>query len=319
MAEPLIILCPLRSFSSVTCGILGQHPDLYGLPELNLFVADTVGDFLMLHRQKERPQGLHGLKRTLAQLHAGVQTEETVMDARRWLNERQDWTTGQLYEYILEAVAPRIGVDKSPITVMRRDHMERAYAMFPQANFLHLTRHPVSAKRSIQDFFTKRSEVVRTKQPAEGKGQGHPPSMADSFEKLVQTHIDQVMDPFKLWLDTHRRIIDFTDQLPAGQSMRIQGEVLLSDPDLYLPQIAEWLGVRTDEEAVEAMKHPENSPYASLGPLGARFGNDVKFLKSPKLRQGKVIPPTLEDDQSLFLGQDYSSEIVDLGHLMGYV
>ena len=30
----------MRSYSSLVCGMLGQHPSLFGLPEVNLFAAD---------------------------------------------------------------------------------------------------------------------------------------------------------------------------------------------------------------------------------------------------------------------------------------
>ena len=76
--------------------------------------------------------------------------------------------------------------------------------------------------------------------------------------------------------------------------MRIKGEDILSEPDVFLPQIAEWMGLRTDHEAIEAMKHPENSPYACIGARPARGGNDPKFMRSPKLRAGKIKQPSLE-------------------------
>src|SRR5262249_46194462 len=42
LPAPVFILCPIRSFSSVACAMLGQHPELYAFPELRLFNADTV-------------------------------------------------------------------------------------------------------------------------------------------------------------------------------------------------------------------------------------------------------------------------------------
>lgn len=96
------------------------------------------------------------------------------------------------------------------------------------------------------------------------------------------------------WYDMHRRITQFLDTLPAGQWMRIKGEDLLSEPEVYLPQIAGWMGLRTDAEAIDAMLHPENSPYACPGPWPAQGGNDRKFTHSPKLRRGRVREPDLE-------------------------
>ena len=92
----------------------------------------------------------------------------------------------------------------------------------------------------------------------------------------------------------HTNILRFTSTLPLGQTLRVRGEDILSEPDVYLPQIAEWLGIQTDRKAIEAMKHPENSPYARVGPDAARGGNDPKFMESPELRAGRVKEPSLE-------------------------
>ena len=89
-------------------------------------------------------------------------------------------------------------------------------------------------------------------------------------------------------------ILQFTATLPLGQTLRVRGEDILSEPDVYLPQIAEWLGIRTDSNAIEAMKHPEHSPYACVGPDAARGGNDPKFMRSPELRGGTMRKPSLD-------------------------
>ena len=69
-----------------------------------------------------------------------------------------------------------------------------------------------------------------------------------------------------------------------NQHMRLRGEDLLSDPSTYLRQIAEWLEVRTDADAVDAMMHPERSPFACHGPVNAKYGNDPNFMENPALR-----------------------------------
>ena len=75
--------------------------------------------------------------------------------------------------------------------------------------------------------------------------------------------------------------------------MRLRGEDLLSEPRIYVRQIAEWLGLRTDDEATEAMLHPENSPFACYGPANAKFGNDPNFLEKPALRPYSYTPRPL--------------------------
>jgi hypothetical protein len=36
------------------------------------------------------------------------------------------------------------------------------------------------------------------------------------------------------------------------------------------------------------MLHPEASPFAGLGPLGAHLGNDINFLRSPRMASGRI-------------------------------
>lgn len=86
--------------------------------------------------------------------------------------------------------------------------------------------------------------------------------------------------------------MNFMERLPLGQGMRIRGEDLLGSR--YLSAAARRVaGVRTDQEAIDEMKSPEESPYARTGPINAPFGNDPKFLANPKLRSSKVpIPPS---------------------------
>ena len=83
MSKLLIILSPPRSYSSVVATQIGQHPQLYGFPELRLFVGETVAEILAFSQQRASNDfpGPPGLVRTLAQIHEGVQTEATIIKA----------------------------------------------------------------------------------------------------------------------------------------------------------------------------------------------------------------------------------------------
>lgn len=272
MQEPLIILSPPRSFSSIVSTMIGEHPQLYGFPELHLFSADTLEE-VIYKEQKAGYPAPPGLIRTLAQEHDGVQTTKTVLKAIAWVQEHKHWSTKKLLDYLLDLIAPKIGVEKSPITARKFKNLERAYAMFPNAYYLHLTRHPLSARRSIQEFYNRKKRL-----------KNHNPQA-----------LKYLVDSLVIWYLMHRNIINFTNALPVGQTMKIKGEDLLSNPDTYLPQIAEWMGLRTDAEAIEAMKKPEKSPYAYVGPAPVRGGNDPKFMRNPKLRSVKIQEPSLQD------------------------
>lgn len=290
--QPLIMLCTMRSFSSVVCGMIGQHPEMYGLPEVNLFIADTVSELLDIH--KTRTHGMHGILRALAQIHDGAQTDETVEGARDWLHQHEDWTTKQVFDHILAAIEPLMAVDKSPRTALQPAFMQRAYEMYPDALFLHLTRHPRSMGNSL---------VANLKRNQEWGG----------------TFRNDNVDPEQIWLRCQENIFDFTQSLPEGQCMHIKGEELLSQPELYLPQIAEWLDIDTGNESIEAMLHPETSPYANLGPEDARLGNDPEFLENPQLRQSKVSQVSLAGELEWAPQQEFSKRTIKLAKQVGYI
>ena|SRR3974390_800418 len=93
LADPLLILAPPRSFSWVVCAMIGQHPQMYALPELHLFRAETVSQWWELCSQETFDMD-HGILRVVAQLYFADQTEHTVKLARGWLRRRSHFTTG---------------------------------------------------------------------------------------------------------------------------------------------------------------------------------------------------------------------------------
>lgn len=288
----LVILTSPRSFSSVVGGMLGQHPDMYGMPETNLFTADTVQSLIVGYNMVG-DQARHGLLRTLAQLHDGEQTVESIDTAQQWLHEHSHWTTKQVFDHIRESVQPKIVVEKSPRMVRRVMHMRRVYEMYPNASFLHLTRHPRSMAQSQVNITSRNDEWG---------------GRLDSSK----------IKPQNWWEQCQQNIMEFTSILPEGQCMRIKGEDLLSNPKIYLPQIAEWLGVRTDIEAIEAMMRTEESPYACMGPENALYGNDINFLKNPKLRPGRVKEASLLGPLEWAPDQKFSPSVVRLARELGY-
>jgi sulfotransferase family protein len=287
-ADPVFILSLPRSFSSVVGAMLGQHPEIYGLPETNLFTARTLGEWFAHCSRPGVATMRHGLLRAVAQLYFGGQTEAAVKLAAAWLMRRAHFTTGFLFEILAEKVSPRAPLDKSPHIVGNLQFMQRAYSMFPQAKFIHLVRHPRGQGESMITFYEHR------------KAYGPLPpwhwlnSLMTEPMSPVERRQGARLDPQRGWYVLNARICDFLAAVPQEQQLRVRGEDLLGDPDAGLLRIAEWLGLRNDAEAIERMKHPEQSPYASFGPPGARYGNDPFFLKDPALRPAQSKPQTLE-------------------------
>jgi hypothetical protein len=252
VTPPVMILALPRSFTSVTSAMLGEHPELLGVPELNLFTAERMEDWWMVH---SRGRGVHanGLVRAVAHLYFGEQTEETAALARRWLRMRLHRTTTSVYHELVARAHPLAVVDKSPLNI-RAAALRRLRLAFPDARYVRLRRDPHERARSVE----------RT---LEQLGVAAP-----------------LLDPMAQSRAAEMRLSRFLAQIPSERVCELGGEDLLSDPDRHLRDLADWLGVGTDAAAIAAMKRPERSPFACFGPSSAPLGHDIEFLRRPALR-----------------------------------
>jgi hypothetical protein len=255
------VLATARSYSSVITTMVGQHPALVGLPELKLFCCRTIGELEATLPRFWIERGVThrspGLVRALAQFEYGDQTLRSLARARAWLEDRRHWTGADVLDVLLARVRPRVAVEKSPDDVLTDAGLERMASTYPEARYLHLTRHPVTTQRSVEEH---RRRTVG----------GHPLP-------------GEPMSGVASWYETHRRILHFAARLPAGRYLRVRAEDVLNDRASRLRAIAGWLGLADDDAAIEAMQHPEASPFACFGPAesGVSGGNDPDFLRDP--------------------------------------
>lgn len=300
MREPLFILGPGRSFTSVIGSMIGQHPDLFGLPETNLGTADTVSQWYTTLPGMTAFRA--GVMRLLAHLHHGVQSAEAVDDVDTWLRRQPQMTTAELYEHVEQLVTPRRLVDKSPLHVMTDGCLARLPQIAPGAKYLRIVRHPYSNGQSI----------VATGWYLEGL-------KAWSSSAWDRRTDPPTADPQFHWLDIHERIDRFFATLTRGCYRTVRGEDLLANPRPILKQIAGWLNIDESEAAIEAMLHPELSPFATKGPLNAELGNDPSFLESPALRH--FIPPKVPLTGRLPWrgdGEGFTAQVIGRARKFGY-
>lgn len=286
---PVLVLAPPQSGSTVTTMMLGEHPELYGFPELRLFEDEHVDG--VLRAEPGIPQELQhyrrsGVLRALAQVHEESQTNEAITRADRWLTERLGWRCDALFDYLLDAITPRIGVENSPETASTAASLQRAVRAYPRARLIHLVRHPASAIRSI----------------------AHLRSGPKHFVHLWSA---------SLWLSTHARLFDIERILGAEQAYRLRAEDVINRPRPSLRRLAHWLGVSEADDAIEKMMHPENSSYASVGPSLAPGGGDAGFLESPRLRRMEELD-SLEFPAEWNLNRNVVEGIVALAREFGY-
>ena len=278
--------------------MLGQHPALYGFPEVNLFVSETLGD-LWERMGGARQIQLHGLLRLVAHLYAGEQTMASLEMAKRWVACRFDETTLAVYKELTAKIAPLGPVDKSPIYADSPAYLAHIAKAFPRARYLHLLRHPRSQGMSMMKI-----------------ANGAMVLFSRSLDHDVQPPL---LDPQFAWLRVQQNILDFLQSIPPARWRRIRGEDLLASPAEELRKLGEWLGLSQDEDAIERMLHPEDSPFACLGPCGAHLGNDINFLRSPVLRPHPLKPQTLRGPLPWRPdGGGFKTEVVELALTLGY-
>lgn len=266
MRDPLFILCPGRSFSSVVCAVIGQHPDAFGLPEVHLFAEETVGGLLDFETPIfGRIGATSGLKRAVSELAFQEQTFESIKRAAEWCEERRNKSGAELFRELCELAGERVVIDKSP-TNSHPDRLARIHREFPNAKYLHLSRHPRATCRSQHKAYAGRKSY-------RGK---------------------TTFDHEAYWRTRHQSILDFSQHLDPGQYMFLHGEWFFEFPELFLTQICEWLDLSAAPEAIAEMMKPELSPFAVIGPDNARYGNNVGFIEKPHLRVGPIKAETLD-------------------------
>ena len=85
---PIFVLATARSYSSVVTTMIGQHPELAGLPELKLFCYGTIGELEVSLPRFWIDRGIEhrspGLVRALVQLEFGGQQSDRLALARAW-------------------------------------------------------------------------------------------------------------------------------------------------------------------------------------------------------------------------------------------
>ena len=245
--DPVFVLAPPCTFSWVTCAMLGQHPQMYALPELHLFTAETMAGWLELSAGESYAMD-HGLLRAVAEIFFGGQTEHSVTRARGWLRRRAHFTTGFLLETLAGAVKPLIPVEKSPSIVYRLEFMQRALDMFPHARFIHLLSHPRTYGESVM-------EALREAAKRESLPESHWLVHLASYPHPDGGDVsgDRILDPQGGWYALNTTIVAFLKSVPDDQKRTVRGEDLLADARGSALQIAAWLGLRTDRAAREAM------------------------------------------------------------------
>jgi Sulfotransferase family len=295
--QPVFVLAPARSHTSVISTMVGRHPNLVDLPELKLFCYSTIREleeslpgFLIERGVTHRSPGL---VRALAQFMFGGQTLNSLALARAWLRDRGHWSGADVLDVLIKCNHPRCCVEKSPEDVESDATLQRLAAAYPRARYLHLTRHPVTTQQSMAKHLNKGLRGRHS--------DAHPAALVGA------------------WFVTHKRILRFAAGLPASRYLRVRSEDVLNDRPSNLRKIASWLDLRADDSAVSAMSNPAASPFACFGPEGSGIvgGNDHDFLRDPA-PHAVDLPATLDPPSGWSEEPGVWKMVAELSAALGY-
>src|SRR5258708_24598773 len=138
-----------------------------------------------------------GLVRAVAQFELGGQTSESIATAQIWLKHGSHWTGADVFDVLMERLRPRDAVEKSPENVESDAALSRLTSAYPRARYLHLTRHPVTTQRSVQEHWSR--TIPGHEMP------GQPMSLMCS------------------WVETQCRILRLASTLPQDRYRRARG------------------------------------------------------------------------------------------------
>jgi hypothetical protein len=275
-AQPVFLLAAPRSHCALAGAMLGQHPQMWGLPETHLFNAPTITKWWEMCDTSTFRMA-DGLLRAIAELFYGYQTDETISAAEGWLRRRNHYTTSLVFEELTDRVPERVLVEGSCTVVSRPAALQRILRNFPLARFIHLTRHP----RAFGECLMKGIEDAARHGPVPYWMLNLASFPGPSASEDGTPHQNPGFDPQRAWYELNSNAGEFLKLVRTDRKMVLRSEDLFGDTKPTLERIADWLGLRADDDAVEAMTHPERSAFARPGPSRAPFGNEGEFLQNP--------------------------------------
>ena len=207
MPDPLFILAPGRSYTSIISAMVGQHPQLHGILEMNLNVADSMQEWWLRFKSGRGPHS-RGLLRTVAQFAFGEQTEESVDMAWHWLRQRLHWPTALLH---------RTSIETSRHAAWSRNPRSASTTI---ANSTGCSRRSRTRSSCIWSAIPE-APATRSSRPT-----GRASSLSWRFPKPFQHRPADGRYAAAMY-ELHKRILRFTEQLAPERTMRINGEDLL--------------------------------------------------------------------------------------------
>lgn len=160
-STPIIFASLPGSLSSISFAVLGQHSELFPIPEFNLWFFPKVSDFtdcLSLPSDKERfilaRSTAISLAAALHELGAIRSSDPNSRGFNSWLNHRNAMSFADVIRELVILAAPRRLLIKSVLFATDPHNTKQLAEEFPSLHVIYSTRHPVDMIASLERRMT---------------------------------------------------------------------------------------------------------------------------------------------------------------------
>ncbi len=241
----IFLLSSPRSGSTLLRVMLAGHPLLFSPPELNLLAFYSM-------KQSRKVLGNsffgRGLQRTFMELKELSAEESAAYVAE--LSER-DLPIHQVYRELQTLCAPRQLVDKSPSYSTELETLLHAEAIFNDAKYIHLVRHPYAVIESFMriDLFTGKLDDPRV-------------------------YIEQV------WAQGNNNLMEFFKNIAPERHHFVRYEELVTAPEPVVRGLCDFLRIPFDEALLQP--YEGKRMLEGVDPNSFALG-DPNFMKHNKI------------------------------------
>ena len=299
IAEPVFLVSSPCSRSTLLCSMLARNPGIFASPGLNILIKPMVEDFL--NYCVGRPRIAHGLLRTIAQLYSGEQTLDSIEMARRWIVRRSSASSERVVRELCRKIAPARLIDRCLLYAKDMDLLRQIHQSFPDALFLHLSRHPLEQGIAMLQSIEGVLELFED----------------ESVDHRARHH---VIDPQYAWFETQATIMEFSDALVPDQYYHVRAEDLVTRPEHTLRRLCAWLRLPFTPKLCEKMCHHANWPFAGPGPYNAHGGTDWEppLAQLAGLQFAVSAPSSLDEALPWRSKTGLAEPVKVLAHHLGY-
>ncbi|BAU65096.1 Beta-ketoacyl synthase [Stanieria sp. NIES-3757] len=212
LSSPIaFILSSPRAGSTLLRVMLAGHPQLCSPPELHLLPFDNMSE-------REEELGIsqlgEGLKRAFMSLKRidAQASQELVANL-----VKENLSVRDVYQMLQQLAGDRLLVDKSPTYASNQETLAKAEALFTNAKYIHLVRHPYAV---IESFARMRMDKLI------GAGDSNPYHLGES-----------------IWNNSNQNIIDLKDRISSDRYQLVHYEELVAQPEKVMREICDFLAV----------------------------------------------------------------------------